>query len=123
MELEHLETLWEAAEDGVAVCLLGEDDRVEADLRLDAAIDVRAERRSEELGAEADAEKRHGRRPGLLDELLLGREPRMTLIVEDTLGPAHCDEDVERAGARNAVLRHDRDVGRDASRGEDVQER
>src|SRR6185295_3200810 len=85
---------------------LGDLDLVPADLRLGHPVRLRARDLGEQLRAKADAE---GRNPALerpADELLLGTQPWMAVVLIDVHGPPEDHQGFEiavrgRAGGRN----------------------
>ena len=75
--------------------LLGELDRQQADFRLGALIDARAEARSEQLHAEADTPERRSRADDVCDVALLRGEPRVRSLVVHAHRPTHRDHRIE----------------------------
>ena len=85
------------ANSGSASPLGGQRHVADADLRHRARVHVRAERRREQLHAEAGAEERHAGRDGLADQHLLTHQPGMVGLVVGAHRAAHRDDRVESA--------------------------
>jgi hypothetical protein len=100
VKLHRQEPIREAARDWIAPPVGGQGDRQQANLRGWPRIHTAAQRRRQQLDAEARAEERDARTNGVADQALLVGEPRKHGVVVHTHRPAHGDDQVEAAPIR-----------------------
>ena len=103
MPLADVEVGRESSEHRVATGRRGQEHLADPELGLHPPVTGGAEGRREQLSAETDAKVRHAGEHGLADRLLLGRDPRMPVMVPNVRRGAHDHEQVVTAPVRNRL--------------------